>query len=268
MYPEFNPEVIMMAFRNFNIRRVVFFAGILWVFLSQEVTPTGKSFLSRTWPYFGLVAGGGVLLAFDKNLNRASQNNSLHNSTADQFSNTVEHFGRPGPFAVAVPALGAYGLIFKDRKSLLTAEELTAGFFLLQGVTGTAKSAFGRLRPYEADSPYEFFSGGSSFYSGHTVTIFTFATIISKNYPEQDLSAIGINHHFPLVPILTYAAGGMVGLQRLYDDDHWASDVYFGALAGYAIGSLTVYFGNKLNGPSLLVSPGSPPMLSATFHFN
>ena len=46
-----------------------------------------------------------------------------------------------------------------------------------------------------------------------------------------------------LVDILAYGAASAVGFQRVYDDNHWLSDVFAGAVLGTLIGKTIV----KLN---------------------
>lgn len=226
-----------------------------------QPNPTTSCF-NRYWIYGALLATGVATFTFDENLNAISQNSVLHSETADQFFRNIEVLGRRGPYYVGVPLVLAGGLIFKDWRSLMTAGELAAGLAVSEGVTQGIKAAFGRRRPSETESPYDFFKGGTSFYSGHTISIFTFATILAKNYPRQDLNVIGIDRKVPLVPILCYGFAGLVGLERLYDNHHWTSDVYVGALAGYAVGSLTVYLGKKVHLDSWTVIMGETPRLA------
>ena len=62
----------------------------------------------------------------------------------------------------------------------------------------------------------------AAFPSGHTATAFSFATVIALEYRDQ-----------PAIQILAYTAATMAGLSRIYDDDHWATDVIAGATIGY-----------------------------------
>ncbi len=169
---------------------------------------------------------------------------------------------------ISVPAFIGYGLIAKNEKSLRTGGELAGVILGGQGITWAVKRTFGRKRPFESDSPYRFFDGGSSFYSGHTITAFTISAIISINYPRQNLAFLGIDREAPLVPIALYSLAGLVGLQRLYSDAHWASDVYAGALAGYGAGRLAVYFGKKLDIGFLTVVRGGAPIVAVSLRFD
>ena len=42
------------------------------------------------------------------------------------------------------------------------------------------------------------------------------------------------------MPITCYGLATAVGLSRLIEDDHWLSDVFVGAVVGYAIGKMVV----------------------------
>lgn len=222
----------------------------------------------RYWIYGALCGIGAAAFALDGELNTLSQDEALHSETADRVFTNVEVLGRHGPYYVGVPLVLAEGLVFRDRRSLVAAGELTAGLGLSEGITQIVKRSFGRRRPSESDSPYDFFKGGTSFYSGHTISIFTFATILAKSYPRQNLKVIGIDRPFPLIPVLSYSLAVSVGLERLYDNKHWASDVYAGALAGYAVGGLTVYLGKKIHIDSWSVVPGRTPRIALKFNLN
>jgi membrane-associated phospholipid phosphatase len=226
-----------------------------------QLSSHNESFLKRHRWYIGMLGCGALTFAVDRDLNVLSQKRYLHNGPADSFFEIVEHFGKGGPYFVAVPILAGHGLLFGNRKSIAVSGELAVGCVASQGITRLLKTAFGRKRPYETDSPFEFFEGGSSFYSGHTVTIFTFATIISKNFPRQNLGFIGLHRDLPVIPIFSYSLAGLVGIQRLYSNQHWTSDVFFGALAGYTIGSTIVHFGKKVHLGSFIIGPGESPIL-------
>jgi membrane-associated phospholipid phosphatase len=221
-----------------------------------ENSGSGKSKCLKYWPYAAVIAIGGGIFAFDEDLNDFSQRGSLHNHGLDNFSKNLGRLGPAGPYIITVPLFAGYGLIAEHNYSLMTAIDLTAGFAAAEFVTGGAKIVAGRERPSSTEDPYEFFKGGHSFWSGHTISAFTFATIMTKRYPRQNLGFIGINHEFPFIPVLTYSFATIAGLQRLYANAHWASDVYFAALAGYAVGSLNVHFSNKLQTGKLTFRPG------------
>ena len=44
----------------------------------------------------------------------------------------------------------------------------------------------------------------------------------------------------PLIPILSYSAASLIGLSRLTENKHWATDVLVGAMLGYLSGKQVV----------------------------
>jgi membrane-associated phospholipid phosphatase len=230
---------------------------------SQTKRPSRKC-----WIYPAVIAFGAGIFAFDKSFNNFSQKEYFHGTTADDFFHPIGRFGPEGPFVVTAPLLAGYGLFFKDKYYLRTSIELATGFGAAEILTGAVKLSAGRKRPYQSDDPYQFFKGCRSFWSGHTISAFTYATIMSKRFPRQNLSLIGIDREFPLIPVLTYSFAIAAGIQRLYDNDHWASDVYFGALAGYGIGSLTVHLSNKIQTGRFHLRMGEPFYLLYDYSFN
>ena len=70
-------------------------------------------------------------------------------------------------------------------------------------------------------------SGAVSFPSGHTTVAFGVATVIATEYADK-----------PAIPIIAYTLAGLVGLSRINDNEHWASDIIFSAPLGWAVGKL------------------------------
>jgi membrane-associated phospholipid phosphatase len=58
--------------------------------------------------------------------------------------------------------------------------------------------------------------------------------VIAENYK---------NHFW--VPLVCYGLATMVGLSRLTEDEHWLSDVFVGAVVGYAVGKMVVRNQNR-----------------------
>jgi membrane-associated phospholipid phosphatase len=226
-----------------------------------------KCFWVKAAPYGVLVAAGGLLFPLDKKINRQFYKGSWRSHSADQLFKVIRQFGMAAPFAITVPLLGGYGLIYKNQKSLYMAGELAGGIVMAGAATEAFKLAFGRERPYQTVSPSNFFKGGSSFYSGHAITAWTFATVISKNYPRQDLGFIGIHGRLPILPVLMYSAASLVCVQRLYSHSHWASDVYYGALAGYGAGSLSIYLADIYRSGRLRVAISEPGIIEFSYFF-
>jgi hypothetical protein len=69
----------------------------------------------------------------------------------------------------------------------------------------------------------------TSFPSGHTTVAFAAATVFAMEY-----------HDRPLVPVISYTVASLIGLSRMTENKHWASDVFTGAGLGYLIGKQVV----------------------------
>ena len=58
------------------------------------------------------------------------------------------------------------------------------------------------------------------------------------------------------MPITCYGLATLVGLSRLTEDAHWLSDVFLGAVIGYAVGKMVVRNQNKRLQIAPALSPG------------
>lgn len=148
----------------------------------------------------------------------------------------ITQFG--GTYGLGVlGAFAGYGFIAGDSKAKETAYLATESF-VTSGVWGwTIKILTGRERPSaesegggEWGGPLSYFrthhnrsiSSFDAFPSGHTLTAFSIATVFAEQYSDNII-----------VPIACYAAASLVGLSRITEDAHWASDVFVGAVLGY-----------------------------------
>jgi Capsule assembly protein Wzi/PAP2 superfamily len=141
-------------------------------------------------------------------------------STANSFSNYAV-----AGYAAGVGALYLEGWRTNSPKQKETA--VLAGEAAVNSViVGEAlKYAFLRDRPYQGDGTGHFFrSGGSSFYSVHSTVAWSIASIIAREYPGW------------LTKGLAYGGAASIGLARVAANQHFPSDVFVGAVAGYMIG--------------------------------
>jgi membrane-associated phospholipid phosphatase len=198
----------------------------------------------RTAGEFVLVAGG--LSLADEPIQKFALNLRNHNPSLQNVSKYVTNFG--GVYeAYILGGLGAYGFVFKNDKMQTTTLLATQAYITGGAIESVLKFLTGRQRPYFTDSTRvqaePTFHGplyktpldangkrtNSSFPSGHTTVAFAAATVFAMEYRNK-----------PLVPILAYSAATLIGLSRITENKHWATDVLSGAAIGYLTGHLVV----------------------------
>lgn len=188
------------------------------------------------WLVFGAVAAAGAgLYAADGDITDFFRRNAVPADTSKIFKNL-------GDGKYIVPALaGAYGVgcLIKDEK-LETAGILSVESFLISGlIANTVKLAAHRHRPNTGDGPHSFDGpsfnpGDTSFPSGHATIAFAAAATFAGVYDDK-----------PAVAVTGYTMATLVGLSRVNDNAHWASDVFFGAAIGYFTGKAVVLYHNQ-----------------------
>jgi membrane-associated phospholipid phosphatase len=216
---------------------------------ARDVLVSPVKWKKNQWLGFAAFAGTSVLLySQDENIRDFFQRNQ--SQVADE---TAKYGIEPwGSGIYLIPLIGGmyvYGLGWHhpeaETAALLTGKVvvIAGGFTLLfKGLTG-------RHRPNQ-DVPADHtlwegpFAGFAyvSFPSGHTALAFSAATVLSAYYREKTW-----------VAITTFSLATLVGISRIYNDEHWASDVFGGAVLGYAIGRLV--YNNHLKKSNFTVFP-------------
>ena len=92
-------------------------------------------------------------------------------------------------------------------------------------VGGALKLITQRARPRDGRERSEFFVGGSSFPSGHSIHVWAVATVIANEYHD----------HLP-VQIAAYGIATAVSVSRFTGQKHYLSDILVGSALGYGIG--------------------------------
>jgi len=135
-----------------------------------------------------------------------------------------------------VPALvGTYvtsRLLGQDRFAAATLR-VGLAYAASDAVESLLKPTVGRVRPNEGREPLTFrpFSAGGSFQSfpsAHVVHITSLA------------SAVAMEAHRPWMTALAGVATTYVGMQRVYRDQHWSSDVVASGMLGVEIARTTM----------------------------
>ena len=138
-------------------------------------------------------------------------------------SNTASNAGLAGLGALSL-GIYATGLIKHDdharETGLLTGEALADGLV----VDEILKLATQRRRPLSRGGRGDFFRGGDSFPSNHSVLAWSMASVIAHEYPGW------------LTQASVYGAAAAVSLARVSAKQHFPSDVIVGSALGYFIG--------------------------------
>src|SRR6476646_8461499 len=138
-------------------------------------------------------------------------------------SQSVSSLGLGKVNTIAWCGTAAAAFIFRDTKLKQTVIIWGGAALMNSVITNEMKMGFQRHRPNTGD-PYNTFDGphgpgiNQSFPSAHTSNAFTAATVCATMYRD---------HRW--VPLVAYGVAGLVGLSRIYDNAHWASDVMTGA---------------------------------------
>jgi len=185
---------------------------------------------SSDWLEASLVMGTGVILyTQDDKIKTWFQKNK--DSTKDNLAKDAKKLY--SLFLPAVAGFGIYGYVAPDEKAKTTFLLSIESFLLTGAFVQTLKYTTGRHRPYTGD-PHDTWSGPTtkdewhSFPSGDASTAFSIASVIASEYPNI------------VVQSLVYGVSGLIGLQRIYANGHWASDVFIGSAIGYYTGKAIV----------------------------
>ena len=186
-------------------------------------------------PAYWWVGGALVLaaIASDPALERASQAN--RSATLDDFARAGNALGAGRHL---IPALGTSylaGRLARMPRIADAALHAAAAYTVGNVVASIGKPALGRHRPDTVGSPWRFrlFARAGAWHSlpsAHTLHAFTLAGALSEEARQ------------PWVTAATYGAAVLVAWSRVYENEHWASDVAASAVFGAAIGHASVRF--------------------------
>ena len=201
-------------------------------YLEDYFVDTGKIVASplhweaKDWLKVGLVLGvTSSLLLVDEKVKDFAQNNQSH--VASKFATVGNDLGNG---LYTLPPLGAfylYGYLNDDHKARRTSLLALESFAISGLMTSGLKMLAERHRPNTGDSPTtwdgpHFSLKNVSFSSGHTASSFSIATVFADEYKDN-----------PYVAPIAYGLATLTGLSRVYSNEHWTSDVFFGAALGY-----------------------------------
>jgi len=126
------------------------------------------------------------------------------------------------------------GSLAHSRKTKKIGFEIAQSMLYSEGISFISKGCIGRSRPFRNKGafdyhPFTFFNGPrNSFPAGHLDAAFAISTVLSKN------TTCGF------LKVIAYVPAALTVASRIMQDEHWASDVFLGAVIGYSVGSWVV----------------------------
>ena len=191
-----------------------------------------------------LAAGRLVYPLDDYYAQRLQDSSTQANRKLQTVATFVRTTAAPGAFYIG-GSMYAVGRLAKNRKLAALGLHGTEALIAGELVAATLKGVIGRQRPYVRPRDarnYQLFRGlrgGNSyrsFPSGHSVAAFAAAAAVtaetSRNAP---------NSTWIVAPIM-YGGAALAGVSRMYNNQHWASDVIIGAAIGTFAGLKVVRY--------------------------
>ena len=228
----------------------------------EQVTAPFK-FKTKQWLITGAAVGiTTTLIHFDNDIDKWATVQKQKHNWVNKSSPVLTGFGSTYGYA-SVAAIGLLSAAFKNQKgvqtSLLATQALiTSGAWiqLIKHFTGREDPSaayiysklpggkwWGPFAEYDQDVPvYKSVSSFDAFPSGHTAAAFSIATVFASRYSNTKV-----------IPVLSYSIATLVGISRLTEHQHWASDIFVGGLIGYLCGRQVV--ANYNNTHKNLVTP-------------
>jgi membrane-associated phospholipid phosphatase len=201
-----------------------------------------KTFLTkRDLLWTGLAVGAtGLVSIFDDDIARASQRDTSNNPFAQRISKVNET-------TLTVAGILSYGIarLSGNRTATDIALHATESVVLASLASQVIRGPLGRSRPYVTKDTdqykFKFGKGFSSFDyrafpSIHTSSSMAVATVLTMELHRRRSGAT------PYVAPVLFAAGLLPGLARIQLDQHWATDVFAGALMGIFSGYKVVSY--------------------------
>ncbi len=220
----------------------------------DTIRPRTPFFTGRDGALAGAFTAAAIAVApFDERIAASLQRPSIQqNGFLKNAATGFRLLGSPGSL---VAGAGLYLVGKADHQTRVADLGLhSVESMLIADVVGAGiKAVAGRARPYmDVHNSTDFRLGRGfksddyrSFPSGHTINGFAFAATVSRE------TQIWWPHSRWLMGSVMYGGATLVGLSRMYNNQHWASDVVGGAAIGTIIGLKVVKFNHSHPGNSI-----------------
>jgi membrane-associated phospholipid phosphatase len=198
-------------------------------------------FSAYDWALTGAVIGGTVVIMSADNWANERAHAASHSSIFHNFMIGSKAYGEMGIAGGLIAATYGSGLIFDDPWLRITGRELAEALAFAGLTTRAIKFIAGRARPYKnmgntSFIPFTTLGSNESLPSGHTTIAFTLSTILSERI------------HNIWASVFLYGAAACTGFSRMYDNQHWVSDILLAAAIGTTSGLFVAHRDEKRQG--------------------
>ena len=197
---------------------------------------------SSDWLKLGLFSAGTLLLTqADKPIQDAALKDQSYYKSFPIEAGRI--WGEIYPTAIFAGAFGLHGLIANDPSTKKIGFEIVQTALYAGAITTFLKIAIGRARPFTNRGnatfhPFTIFDDDfHSMPSGHTTLAFSLSTVLSKNAKTDFLK------------IIAYLPAVLTAVSRVYQNNHWTSDVFVAASIGYFVGDWVTSQHEESNSP-------------------
>jgi len=159
----------------------------------------------------------------------------FNNRRLSHVARQISKYGTASYLMPVIAGLGAYGWLGNSPRETETFRMVSEAVITSCLWTELLKYGTGRERPYQSSSengswkgpigvldPDSASSEYMSFPSGHSSAIWSIATILAHQYPDNRI-----------VPILSYTTASIVAYSRAVVEKHYLSDIVVGSALGY-----------------------------------
>lgn len=238
------------------MRRAVAFAQVLALAIPAVVSAQADAARGdKTPPVIGWLdvavlgvglAGSLALMNKDSDIAARVQSDRYQDDSRYQdISSIAGKFNEKSLFAAGLVTYGIAKLAHAPRTTIDIAWHTTESIFVASATATVARGILGRSRPFvTADTNAHDYKPGKGFSelayraypSIHAASAFATAAALTAETARHSPGAAWI------VGPVTYSLATLPGLARMYEDKHWASDVFMGAALGAVSGWATVRY--------------------------
>jgi hypothetical protein len=206
------------------------FGSETWSFVKQPTRWDGSD-----WLKLGLTGAGTFLvMQADQPIRDAVQRDHRYSKSVPiEFGRVYGELYSP---VVLFSGFAIHSLLTDDIGTRKIAYEIGQASLYAGVTTYLLKMAIGRARPYTGEGSKSFHPFSSLFFKqdyqslpgGHSTVAFVLSTVLSRNATSGWLKGVA------------YVPAALTFISRVYQDQHWTSDDFLGAILGYFIATWVV----------------------------